>query len=65
MNPQLTSDLAIVRARELQHTTDRHQELLARREPLAASGPHRPAALRAAIGFTLVAAGLRLLADGS
>jgi hypothetical protein len=63
MNPQLACDLAISRARELQHMSDQYVRRSDPREPATVSGRHRPSALRHQIGFTLLEAGLRLLAN--
>lgn len=59
MNPELTRQLAAEHIRDLRHEAARH----AITERPAPAGP-RPQ-LRNRIGFALVEAGLRLLADGS
>jgi hypothetical protein len=59
MNPELARQLAAEHVRDLRHEATRHGA--AQRPAQAAPRPQ----LRSRIGFALVEAGLRLLADGS
>lgn len=62
MNPTLTSDLATSKSRDLQHAAQRHHAHSGHRDPVTRSSGYRPSVLRRRIGFTLVEAGLLLLA---
>jgi hypothetical protein len=70
MNPHLTSALTASHIRELRLAADRRRELTGHAHPdraalNMASAERRPlpSPLRRRLGFTLVAVGLRLLAD--
>jgi len=64
MNPDLTRQVAAEHIRDLRHEAARHEA--ARHAATARPAPAAPRPqLRSRIGFALVEAGLRLLADGS
>jgi hypothetical protein len=62
MNPELTGELTRRAARDLRYAAERHNRHAEHGQPPAGTSAPRPSALRRRIGFTLVEAGLALLA---
>jgi hypothetical protein len=62
MNPELTGELTRSAARDLRYAAEQHNRHAEHGQPAGTSAP-RPSALRRRIGFTLVEAGLALLAE--
>jgi len=65
MNPQLASDLATCHARDLKRLADDRRKHSGHRESSAANDRRFASPLRRRIGFTLIAAGLHLLAGSA